>query len=627
MTLRNRIVMSPMVTNYAALNGEVTERLIAYHAARAAGGCGLNIVEATYMDMTGNSYARGVGASDDAMIPGLRRLADAVHEKGGRIALQLQHGGRVAVESRSNSPRLLVSFIPGLTPVEGTRVMVREDMDAMVKAYGEAAARAVKAGFDAVEIHGAHGYLIAQFLSRATNHRTDEYGGSLENRARFACEVIRSVRRAVGNDFPVLFRLSSAEFIEDGIDVEEACRFACMFADAGIDMLHVNAGMPETGFYIVPTGSIADGWNAERAGAIRKALNGRIPVAVAGKIMDPALAENILREGKADLIVMGRALIADPELPRKAMEGRTGEIRPCLACNEGCIGELIKARPISCAVNPTTGCESLYPDTPAASPRRLAVVGAGPAGMMAALTAARRGHDVTLFDEHDKVGGLLHAAVLPPHKQSFHKLIRYFAENLPAAGVRLELGKTVTAQELADGGFDMVFVAAGSEPAVPAFCRGKGVRTAQEVLQGAAVGRKVLILGGGLVGSETAEFLAEQGKEVCLVELRDALAVDMEVRSRALLLKRIARMNIRALLQTECLEVEKGRVKVRNRWGAEYWLEDFDDVVAALGYRSRTALSAALSLGDVPFRVLGDCAHVGKVMEAIHSGFRAAYDL
>ena len=627
LTLKNRIIMSPMVTNYASVNGEVTERLTAYHAERAAGGCGLNIVEATYMDRTGNSYARGVGASDDSMIPGLRRLAAAVHEKGGRIALQLQHGGRVAVESRSNSPRLLVSFVPGLTPVEGARVMMQEDIDAMVRAYGEAAARAVKAGFDAVEIHGAHGYLIAQFLSRVTNHRTDSYGGSVENRGRFACEVIRSVRKAVGEDFPIFFRLSSDEFMENGITIEEACRFACMFADEGIDMLHVNAGMPETGFYIVPTGSIADGWNADRASIIRKALNGRIPVAVAGKIATPALAESILREGKADLIVMGRALIADPELPRKAQEGRESEICPCLACNEGCIGELIRARPVTCAVNPRAGCEALYPAVPAASPVRLAVVGAGPAGMMAALTAARRGHEVTLFDEHEEVGGLLHVAVLPPHKQSFRKLIRYFAENLPKAGVTLKLGRAVSARELAEGGFDMVFTAVGSEPAVPAFCRGKGVRTAQEVLQGISVGQKILILGGGLVGSETAEFLAAQGKEVCLLELRDALAVDMEVRSRALLLKRIAGMNIRPVLHTECLEVAEGRVKVRNTWGAEYWMEGFDDIVVALGYKSRMRLLAELSLSGVPFKALGDCAHVGKVMEAIHSGFKAAYSL
>ena len=349
MTLKNRIVMPAMASYHAAVNGEATEKLIRYHEERAKGGVGMNIVEATYVARSGNSFDLGLGISDDFMIKGLSKLTDAVHRHDGKIAIQLQHGGRFGNPPTSGCPRLLVSMIPGLAPTENARVMDADDIEGMVEAYIQAARRAVEAGFDAVEIHGAHGYLINQFMSPLTNLREDAYGGSFENRMRFPLEVLRAVRKQVGPDFPILFRYSMEEFMPGGIDMEQAVRIAKVMADNGVDMLNVSIGIGESVEYIIPPASVPDGWNADRAAAIKRAVGSRIPVAVVGRICNRKAAENIIASGKADLVAMGRALLADPFLPAKLAEGRDDEILTCIGCNEGCTGMLNECRPISCA--------------------------------------------------------------------------------------------------------------------------------------------------------------------------------------------------------------------------------------------------------------------------------------
>lgn len=421
-TFRNRIIMPSMVTNYAGRNGEVSEKLIRYHEARALGGVGLNMLEATSVHDSGRSYFPGVSIASDDYIRGLSHLTDAVHKAGGLAGVQLHHAGRLVRPDASGQAIPLVSFVPGRTAYDNSRVLDTEDIYMLIDAYAEAARRAREAGFDVIEIHGAHGYLIAQFMSPLFNQRTDEFGGSYEGRMRFPLEVIRRVRETAGDDMVLFFRLSSEELLPGGIDVDLSCRIARDVAEAGIDLVHVSVGLAETNEFTGPPPCLPEGWNAGSAGRIRAALDGRALVSVAGRILTRATADRILNAGQADMVTMGRALIADPDLPVKLAEGRDEDILPCVGCNEGCNGRLGQRKPVECAVNPRTGREGIMLMTPAKTAKNVIVVGAGPAGMEAAITAAKRGHRVTLFEKEQEPGGLLNVADLPPHKDVLTRL-------------------------------------------------------------------------------------------------------------------------------------------------------------------------------------------------------------
>lgn len=630
MTLRNRIILPSMVTYHAAVNGEVTEKMIRYHEERAKGGVGLNILEATYVEQGGNSYDIGVGISSDAMIRGLSQLTAAVHRHGGKMAVQLKHGGRTANPPTSHHPRRLVSMIPGLTPSEGSRVMDVEEIQYLVDCWAQAARRAVTAGFDAVEVHGAHGYLINQFMSPLTNQRNDAYGGSFEKRMRFPVEVVKAVRAVVGASFPILFRFSVEEFMPDGLTLGDSERIAKVMVDSGVDALHVTIGIGETVEYIIPPASVPDGWNADRAAAIKQAINGKVPVAVAGRIYNREIAEGIINSGKADLVSMGRALLADPHLPNKLAEGRDDEIIYCIGCNEGCTGMLNKCKPVSCALNPRTGYEADYPVRVVARPLNVVVVGGGPAGCEAARTAAENGHHVVLFEKADRLGGLANVAALPPGKNVFASIGHYYATVLPKMGVDLRMSTAADAAMIGKIAPDHLFVAVGAVPIVPEFCvKATNTVLARDVLEGSvATGPRVLVLGGGLVGAETAEFLAEQGKDVTIAEQRDALAIEMEYKTRQMVLKRLGELGVRALLNTQVTELcADGTVTVKNSYGVEKSLPRFDKVVVALGYRQNTSLCRELATLDLPFTPLGDCRCVGKIIDGVWEAFHAAYAL
>lgn len=628
-TFRNRIIMPSMVTNYAGRNGEVSEKLIRYHEARALGGVGLNMLEATSVHDSGRSYFPGVSIASDDYIRGLSHLTDAVHKAGGLAGVQLHHAGRLVRPDASGQAIPLVSFVPGRTAYDNSRVLDTEDIYMLIDAYAEAARRAREAGFDVIEIHGAHGYLIAQFMSPLFNQRTDEFGGSYEGRMRFPLEVIRRVRETAGDDMVLFFRLSSEELLPGGIDVDLSCRIARDVAEAGIDLVHVSVGLAETNEFTGPPPCLPEGWNAGSAGRIRAALDGRALVSVAGRILTRATADRILNAGQADMVTMGRALIADPDLPVKLAEGRDEDILPCVGCNEGCNGRLGQRKPVECAVNPRTGREGIMLMTPAKTAKNVIVVGAGPAGMEAAITAAKRGHKVTLFEKEQEPGGLLNVADLPPHKDVLTRLKNWYVHELKKAGVALVTDHAVSTQELIDLHADAVLVATGSRAARPGFAAealasGAAV-TAEDALRNTPSGNHVLILGGGLVGCETAEKLALQGKSVTILELRAELAPDMHPRARKFLLKSLREHGARFLLNTQVVAMERnGIVSVRDSYGNERVLPPYDSIILALGYKSDNTLCRELAAADLPFIPLGDCVKPGKIMDAIHAARQAA---
>jgi len=539
MTLRNRIVVPPMDTGYGSTTHQVTDQLIAYHRRRAEGGMGLIIVEYTSVDPGGRCTETQIGLYDDRFIPGFKRLTGAVHAHGARIALQIHHGGLRARPQFSGGEIVAPSAIAeGYLP----RELTIPEIEALVEAFGQAARRAKEAGFDAVEIHGAHGYLINEFLSPWFNRRDDVYGGSFEKRLRFPLEVVQRVRELVGADFPVGFRIVGEELpLGSGLTLKETTRIAVRLQAAGVDLIHVSVGNvgPSLGRVVAPM-AVDWGFNVYAAAAVKRVVD--IPVIAVGRITDVHLADRIVGDGHADLVAMGRASLADPEFPNKAWEGRFDEIRRCFGCADACTRSYRH-----CNNNPELGREQSWELRPAETPKTVWVIGGGVAGMEAAHLAARRGHRVTLFEQEAQLGGQIHAAAAPPHKGELLNAISNRVPLLEKHGVEVRLGTRVTADMVRQARPDAAIVATGALPQrlpIPGIDRPEVVQ-AKDVLTGRAfVGTKVAVLGGGMVGSETAEYLADHHRDVTVVEMLDAIAADMPRVPRAYLLHRLAQYGV-----------------------------------------------------------------------------------
>jgi len=527
--VKNRIVMAPLGHGFtlATKDGFITDKLIAFHEARAKGGVGL--IQPTTSSLgppydTVTAFSPGVlTITDDAHVESAKRWTAAIHSHGAKASFSLSHQGAALARLVQMRPfkdhpewNRVVTATGSRDPVTGfeTHTLTIEEIQDIVEAFGQAAVRGKAAGFDVVRIQGCHAYLLRQFLSPRTNKRTDEYGGSIEKRARFACEVIRRVRKAVGPDFPILFRMNAGEHFEGGITLDEAIEHARMFVDAGVDVLDVSSGPPEAAHWQYVTMYQQSGLLVPDAAAIKKATGAT--VIVVGKI-NAVVGERILQEGSADFIQMGRALMADPELPNKAREGRLDEIQPCIYCGHcqsgGTMGSIA-----NCTVNPSLGRELEYRIEPAANSKKIMVIGGGPAGMEAARNLAQRGHRVSLYEKSEKLGGQWKAVA--GHLPEQNSLINYLSTGLDRAGVRVYLNREVTPQLVQQDRPEAVIVATGSIPAtldVPG-AEGKNVVQAVDVLEGKVkTGREVVVVGGRIVGLSAALFLAEQGKKVSVV--------------------------------------------------------------------------------------------------------------
>lgn len=537
MNLRNRMIMPPMGTNYATQDGYVTDQMTDYYEQRAKSGVGLVIVEAACVDFPrGKGFIRQLGIDDDRFTPGLRQLAQIIHRQGAKSGIQLHHGGNASKTS-----------ITGLQPVAPSplarpggdlpKELSVKEIEDIVFRFAKAAERAKKAGFDGVEVHAAHHYLLAQFLSSAWNKRQDGYGGDLRNKARITLETVQAIREKVGRNYPLWCRINGREFgIKDGITLEETQELAVLLEDAGVNALHISA-FAYTSPRSVPPMSVRRATMVPLAEAVKKVV--KIPVIAVGRI-DPQTGEGVLQAGRADFVAMGRGLIADPELPNKAASGRLKEVVPCIACNHcmECVTEWDE--PVHCAVNAAAGRESEFQITPAPQPKRVLIIGGGPAGMEAARVARLRGHKVELWEKEKELGGQMLAAAVPPHKGGIPILIEYLASQMEKLGVRVQLGRKATPALIKGKKSDVVILATGAEPLIPEISgvdRAKVV-TAQQILAGMTeVGESVIVIGGEFVGCETADFLADKGKKVTILRRGSQMAEKLAPSARELLLK------------------------------------------------------------------------------------------
>ncbi len=628
MTLKNRAVMPAMATGYGNADGTISERLIAYLARRVKGGTGLIITEICAVDPRGKGFPNQIGAWSDAFLPGLTRLAGAIHQEGGKIALQLHHAGRETFEQAAGGIPEAPSAIPSAVLGQPCEAMGRERIAAVIDAFARAAARAKMAGFDAVEIHSAHGYLLNQFLSPFSNQRTDEYGGSEENRSRFVLEILRAVREAVGPGFAVIIRISTDELIRGGFDLEFMKRLAPLLVAAGADAIHCSVGVYSTpGNLSIASMDTEPGFNLFRARAIREVAGA--PVIGVGRINDPELAEKALAAGDADLISFGRQHLADPDFIAKAAAGNFAEIRRCVACNQGCIERLsFEMKSATCSFNPACGREYLEAPVPVAESKRLWVIGAGPAGLSAALAAADRGYEVEIFEKESDPGGQVRSASRPPHKEAYLDWVAWSVRQLDRQGVRIHYGQEMTVEGLKEGKPDAVILSAGADPVTPAIpgLDAPHVCDARDLLLGEAeLTGPTVVLGAGYVGMETADFLIARGVGVTLVEMLPASPVGKHTAHGYWLHKRIKDAGGRIILGATVTRIEPDAVFYRQ--GEEEKQLPAALAVTAMGAKPANGLEGILKELGIPWRVAGDAKRPRRLLEAIHEGDRAGREI
>lgn len=628
-SIRNRIVMPPMNTNFAEADGSVSERLTKYYVERGKGGAGLLIVSSAYIDPAAKKRMGALLLHDDRFIPKLKEFTDAVHSTGAKVLQQLNHNGRLLTSSRelktSVKPGAAVgpSPVPHLVTGEIPRVLTVEEIRELIEKFAQAARRAKESGFDGVELHGTHGYLINQFFSLYSNRRTDEYGGNLENRVRFPLEVYLRVRELTGDDFLVSYRINAREFAPIETPFEDVIAFCQRLDEEGVDILHVSAGNSETPAMLlkmIPPGSTPRGCYADLSAAIKGKV--KIPVIAVGRLNTPEIAEQILREGKADLVATGRALIADPHWPEKAFRGDLESIRRCIGCNQGCIERLVQEKQVTCLYNPEVGRESEL--SVALQKKNVWVIGGGPGGMVAAVVAALRGHDVELFEKEGDLGGQSLLAATPPGKEEFCGVTDFLRHELKRLNVSINANEEVTSEKVVKNKPDAVILATGSLPIIPEIpgSEKENVVTAWDVLRGREVGKNVVIAGGGLVGVETALFLAEKGKQVLLIEMLDEIGQDTGPLNRARLKESLKGTDIKVKCKTELVKIAEKRITVRGEAG-EYDIPK-DTVVLAVGAKAQDSLRRALE-GNVPeLYASGDCVEPRKMIEAIHEAYDVA---
>jgi 2,4-dienoyl-CoA reductase-like NADH-dependent reductase (Old Yellow Enzyme family)/thioredoxin reductase len=607
-----------MGTKFGSDDGFVTKRAKAYYEARAAGGAGLIIIEVSGIDFpAGRALVGLMSISDDKYVPGMRELVDRIHRHGAKACLQLHHAGAETTTAVAGRQPVGPSAVQNMFGEMARELSVAEILELEDK-YAEAAERAKWAGFDAVEIQGSSMYLVAQFLSPYWNKRLDDYGGTAEKRARFLVEIIQACKQAVGPAFPVWGRFHASEYgADDCVTVEDAIVTAKMTQDVGADAVHISCmGFGREGHRgPIP---LERGHLVLLGEQIKNAVS--VPLITVGGLT-PQLAESVLEEGKADFVSLGRALIADPDIPRKLTLGTPEDIRPCILCFD-CAEELDMGR-VQCSVNALAGNEEEYRIEPTKEPKSVVVVGGGPGGMEAARVAALRGHKVTLYEKKSTLGGQLLDACIAPYKSDIKDFVDYLVNQISKLGIKVKLGKEVTPEEMEKLTPDAVVIACGLEPLtvppIPGLKEANPVFAQSVLREEVSVGDKVIVIGGGMVGLETAEHLADKGKKVTVVEITDRLASGLYGIPRAARIRRLRGKGVLMLTGTKVGEVRDKQVIVTRATGEKEALE-FDTVVLAAGAPPAGEPWKALKgkVGSIHF--VGDCIQPRGIFEAIHEG-------
>ena len=617
--LPNRVIMAPMGTEMGTHEGLFTDREIAYYTERAAGGTGLVMTGISAVSQDYEVINEGLCRVDtDACIPGLTALAESIHAAGGLISLQLTAGlGRNINNVDPARPPISASDNGHYAdPSVLCRPLETDEIQVLVRRFGEAAARAAAAGIDAIDIHGHTGYLIDQFMSEIWNRRTDGYGGSAEARCRFAVEIIAAVKAAAPG-LPVSFRLSVDHRFAGGRTAVDAQQIAVILEAAGVDLMIADDGSYEALDFVFPPYYLGDACMVPAARALKDVLT--IPVMAVGNLT-PENAEAALAAGDADFAGIGRGLIADPEWAGKLTAGRRGDIRPCIRCNSMCVGNAFFAQALGCAVNPQVGFELERVLLPAPVKKHVVIIGGGPGGLEAARVAGLRGHTVDLYERSTQLGGVLWPAATPEFKKELRSMIGWWERQLADLPVTIHLGTELGADSAELSGADEIIVATGSVPLLPPIpgIDGANVLDVLDFHYGAPVGHTVVVAGGGLSGSDAALELAQQGHSVTIVELADELARDMIIINRITLLRQLAESGVRILTGHTVTVIDDGGVTVTGADGA--MRVEADTVIAAFGVRPNTALGHALA-GRSTVHPLGDCVKPAKVGEAINAAF------
>ncbi len=640
--VKNRFVVPAMGTNFATPDGYVTDQLIAYHTARAKGGYGLIITEVVAVQANGKAIIFEPGIWDDSFIPGWKKLTDSVHAAGGKIFCQLHHCGR----------QTLPVFIGGETPVAPSAVpcpaddsicreLTSDECWELVHAYSDAAVRAKEAGFDGVEVHGGHGYMIAQFMSPHSNKRTDEWGGDLYGRLKLPREIFKEIRQKCGRDFPMIFRYSYDQKVSGGTTLEEATVIARVAEDCGVDALNITVCTYASIEYMCATPMMPSGWNEFPTAAIKNSV--KIPVMAVGRFNNLLVAADCLEAGRADLICFGRTSIADPELPNKLAEDRLDEQIPCIGCTQSCVSALTnpaRGFKASCLINPVTGHEFEYDLTPVAPDKvkNVLVVGGGPGGLIAAMTAAQRGHKVTLCEASGKFGGKFRLASIPPCKHEIAAGLKYYIHMCEKRGVDMRLNCEVNEQFIRDMAPDAIILATGSlvaKPPIPGIDNEKFL-TVADILDGKVLpGRNVLIAGGGLTGCETADYLCEHNRVVSVMEMAPAIAADAEATPRRFLMQRLNKWSHALDFYGPALSVYTGaKIKQFYDDGVSYEIggevkemHGFDSIILSLGVKSYNPLEEIAKSLCSEVYVVGDAEAAGNANHATDTGLVAALKL